>query len=91
MEADILAHSKWTIKRRLASLAHLKQTAQRIISSGECYSLKGLAINGRDLEKEGVKGRRIGELLRLALQKVIRGEWENEKEKLLTELKKNNW
>jgi len=91
MEADALAHSKWTVKRRLGLLNHLKKRAERILSSGECFSLHTLDLNGNDLSAKGVKGRRIGELLQLALQKVIRGDWENRKEILLSELEKNNW
>ena len=91
MEADTLAHSKWAVKKRLAQLEKLKEAGERILSSGECYSLKGLAITGADLSERGVTGQRIGHLLRLALQNVISGKWENRKETLLYELEKNNW
>lgn len=91
MEADTLAHSKWAVKKRLAQLQKLKEAGERILASGECYSLKGLAITGNDLSQHGVSGQRIGQLLRLALQNVILGKWENHKETLLCELEKNNW
>ncbi len=91
MEADTLAHSKWAVKKRLAQLQKLKESGEGILSSGECYSLKGLAITGNDLSEHGVMGERIGQLLRLALQNVILGKWENRKEALLYELEKNNW
>lgn len=91
MEADTLAHSKWTIKKRLAHVNQIKERGEEILKSGECYSLKGLAINGDHLEKAGVKGQRIGQLLNFALDKVIRGEWKNETESILCELEKNNW
>lgn len=90
MRADTLAHSKWTIRKRLDLLEKLKVTGEKILANGECYSLKTLAINGYDLESKGFSGRRIGEMLHFALQKVIRGEWENEKEALLDALEKNN-
>lgn len=91
MEADTLAHSRWSIKKRLAHVRELEATARDILTNGECYDLKGLAIDGRDLEAAGVRGARIGELLQLALQKVVRGQWENKRENLLSELAKNNW
>ena len=91
MEADTLAHSKWTVKRRLGQVHAIREKADRILKSGECYSLKGLAINGKDLEEKGFSGQKVGEILRFTLQKVISGEWENQKESLLRELDKNNW
>lgn len=91
MEADTLAHSKWTIKKRLQHVHEIEESGNKIIASGECYSLKTLTVNGRDLEEIGFSGPRVGDGLRFALQKVISGEWENQKEKILAELKKNNW
>ncbi|MBQ3074822.1 MAG: tRNA nucleotidyltransferase [Clostridia bacterium] len=91
MEADTLAHSKWAVKKRLAQIQKIKEAGERIIASGECYSLKGLAITGNDLAKLGISGQKIGQFLRLALQNVILGKWENKKDVLLYELKKNNW
>ncbi len=91
MRADTLAHSKWTIKKRLLQVEKLKTTAEEIIAAGECYRLKDLAIKGDDLSAHGIYGERIGELLRLCLQNVILDKWKNTKESLLYELKKNNW
>ncbi|MBP5289444.1 MAG: HD domain-containing protein [Clostridia bacterium] len=83
MEADILAHSKWTVKRRLVNLENIRDTAEQILSSGECYTLEGLAIKGNDLTGIGLAGPAVGEALNYALNKVIRGEWENDRESLL--------
>lgn len=91
MEADTLAHSKWTIKKRLEQLEWIKETAGQILASGECYSLRDLAINGNDLAEKGVRGERIGQLLQISLQNVILGKWENQKDAILFELEKNNW
>ncbi|MBR5295058.1 MAG: HD domain-containing protein [Clostridia bacterium] len=91
MRADTLSHSKWTIKKRLLQVEKLKEIGENILSTGECYNLKGLAIKGDDLSARGVRGERIGELLRICLQNVISEQWENKKEILLYELEKNNW
>lgn len=91
MEADTLAHSKWTVKKRMQNVQDIREEGERILRAGECYSLKGLAINGKDLEMKGFSGKEIGEKLNMALQKVILGEWKNEKETILCELDKNNW
>lgn len=87
MEADILAHSKWTVRKRLVNLENIRDTAEQILSSGECYTLDGLAIRGNDLVAAGLIGPAVGEALSLALNKVIRGEWANEKERLLAKLR----
>ncbi len=91
MEADTLAHSRWTVKRRLQHTRQIREKAKRILEAGECYSLAGLAINGKDLEEKGFSGPKVGEILRFTLQKVISGEWENQKSRILFELEKNNW
>ncbi len=91
MKADTLAHSKWTIKKRLAQVEKLKTMSEEILSLGECYDLKGLAIKGDDLVARGIQGERIGKLLGICLQNVISGKWKNDKESLLYELEKNNW
>jgi len=91
MEADTLAHSKWSVKKRLEHVRKIQKTAEDILLSGECFSLKSLAVGGQDLEERGVQGKRIGELLEMCLENVILGKWENKKEKLLFELEKNNW
>ena len=91
MEADTLAHSKWTVKKRLQNIQAIREEGERILRTGECYSLKGLAVDGKDLEEKGFSGKEIGEKLSFALQKVILGEWKNEKETILCELDKNNW
>ena len=89
MRADILAHSRITIPKRLASLRLLSEKAEQILENGECYSLKTLAVTGDDLAKLGFSGREIGEGLDLALKSVISGKWKNEKEVLLEALSKS--
>ena len=56
---------------------------------GDCYSLSALAIKGKDLVSLGIKpGPRMGELLHLALDYVMRNPKENEKEILLSYLER---
>ena len=81
----------WTIKKRLEGLEWVKETASEILASGECYSLRDLAINGNDLAEKGIRGEKIGNLLQISLQNVILGKWENKKDVILCELEKNNW
>ena len=59
-----------------------------IISDGECYSLKQLAVNGDDLITEGIPpGERLGNTLSFLLEGVIAGRWDNTKEVLLDQTK----
>ncbi len=88
MKADILAHSHWTIRKRLQALDSLAAKAEAILENGECYSLKDLAINGDDLAEIGLQGKSIGDALSLALKSVISGKWNNEKEEILSHFRK---
>lgn len=55
-----------------------------IIQENECFQLKDLAINGKDLINHGIpEGKTIGIILNTLLTMVIDGEVENEKSKLL--------
>lgn len=59
-----------------------------IIKSGECCSVKQLAITGSDLMERGVPaGPRIGELLNAALAAVLRDPQLNNKERIIEFLK----
>ncbi len=57
-----------------------------IAASGDCFSLKDLAVDGNDLKAIGIKeGKQIGEILNHLLDKVIDEEVANVKEELIAE------
>lgn len=59
---------------------------KEVLQEDECFSLKDLAVNGKDLMSIGYKsGKELGNTLNNLLQLVIDGECPNEKEKLLQE------
>ncbi|MBR6796969.1 MAG: CCA tRNA nucleotidyltransferase [Clostridia bacterium] len=59
-------------------------SVREILQNGECYDLKGLALDGDVLISAGVvRGRAVGEALELLLDAVIGGKVENSKECLL--------
>lgn len=61
----------------------------KILDKNICYNLKGLSVNGADLINLGIKeGKRIGELLNELLALVIENKIENEKELLISYVKK---
>lgn len=82
-KADNLAlspefHSRQQHYDRLAELM------QEILNEDACFSLKDLAVNGKDLIALGVKeGKQIGALLNLLLDKVIASQLPNSKDALL--------
>lgn len=57
-----------------SSLENLKHTEERfieIIKNKECFTIKDLDIDGKQIMAMGVKGKRIGEILEILLDKVI--------------------
>lgn len=57
-----------------------------ILREEECFSLRDLAIDGKDILALGVEeGAEVGRILRKVLERVIDGELANEKETLLRE------
>lgn len=87
--ADILAQSSYMRQEKLSTLDAVCKEYERILNSGECYSLSTLEVNGKDIIHLGVQsGEMIGALLNELLDKVINGELPNEKEVLLLYAKK---
>lgn len=54
-----------------------------LLRAETCFSLRQLAVSGRDVQALGLKGPAIGAALEGAFQKVLDGELPNEKEPLL--------
>lgn len=57
--------------------------ADEILSGGECYSLAGLAVTGKDLADAGFSGKALGRELERLLGLVCSGELSNDRETLL--------
>ena len=60
-----------------------------LLAEQPCFTLKDLAVNGRDLTAAGLKGKAIGEALQFLLEAVMDGRIPNEKEALLRFLSEN--
>ncbi|MBQ3417180.1 MAG: CCA tRNA nucleotidyltransferase [Ruminococcus sp.] len=89
MRADVYAQSMYKREEKLSNLDAVEVETERILTSGECYQLKMLAVSGRDIIHLGVaSGKQIGEILNTLLNMVIKGEIDNSREELLTEAKK---
>ncbi|MGN0452717.1 MAG: CCA tRNA nucleotidyltransferase [Ruminococcus sp.] len=81
--ADVSAQSEYKRSEKLNLLSAVELEANRIIAANECYSLKTLAVNGKDLEHLGFEGKSIGDTLEVLLRSVIRGKTQNNKTELI--------
>ena len=64
----------------------LDETVEKILEiekNKECYQIKDLDINGKDIESLGYRGKDIGEKLNILLNKVIENPELNKKEVLM--------
>ncbi|MDO4483605.1 MAG: CCA tRNA nucleotidyltransferase [Clostridia bacterium] len=64
--------------------AALRQVMRQVLDAGECFSLRQLQVNGRDMMILGLKGKQVGEALNVLLEAVIDGQVNNEHQALLT-------
>ena len=61
----------------------IRAMAERILFEKQCFTLKDLCLDGKDLIDLGYEeGKKIGEILNLILGMVIEGELDNDKDKI---------
>lgn len=82
--ADAKAHNPICAKERIENINNIEQIFKEIVRNNECFSLKDLAVDGKDLIDLGCykSGKELGEILDKLLQMVINGV-NNNKEVLL--------
>ena len=66
----------------------LKELAEDIVKSEECFSLKTLKVDGKDASEVGFKGKEIGEVLDTILSDVMAGNIPNDRQALMKSLMK---
>lgn len=85
-KADNKAQNLELSSDRIKELSEIEAIIDEVLQEDECFSLKDLAVNGKDLIGVGYKaGKELGNALNKLLQLVIDGDCPNEKEKLLQE------
>lgn len=85
-KADNKAQNLELSSDRIKELSEIESLIDEVLQEEECFSLKDLAVNGKDLMSIGYKtGKELGNTLNRLLQLVIDGDCPNEKEKLLQE------
>lgn len=74
-------------KERLRKLSEIREIAHTIIAERQCFSIKDLAVNGRDIMAAGCsEGPMVGQVLNHLASRVIDGDIPNNREVLLTEV-----
>ena len=82
--ADGMGQAYELVKDRLAELEEMRAKAEEIVAQGQCFTLKDLAVNGRDVMAAGIApGPEVGRVLDRLLEQVLSGEFPNEREALL--------
>ena len=85
-KADNKAQNLELSSDRIKELSEIEALIDEVLQEDECFSLKDVAVNGKDLIGVGYKtGKELGNTLNKLLQLVIDGDCPNEKEKLLQE------
>lgn len=86
--ADVKSQNPLYREERLANIFSFKETVEEVLAAKECFSLRSLAIGGKDLLALGVpQSPRIGEILNLLLQQVMDEALPNEREALIAAAK----
>lgn len=87
--ADIKAHTEGTQESRIEKCQALGTIMSDILEQEQCFSMKDLAIRGKDILAFGVpEGKIVGDILNHILDMVINGELENYIEVQMEEAKR---
>ncbi len=86
--ADVLSHAP-NDHYRVAEIKQINALVDEVVAEAQCFSLRNLAVNGRDVLELGIpRGKKVGEILAFLLNEVIEERLANDREVLLTEIKK---
>ena len=84
MEADDLGNRP-EYQESQSFFDRYRKIAAEILEKDECFSLKNLAVNGKDLIESGISpGPEMGKILDILLEKVVEEELPNDKNSLLS-------
>ncbi len=80
--ADNLAQAP-AYRGRQAELDRAEEILSQLLAEGACFSLKQLAVNGRDMMELGLAGPAVGRMLHRLLDRVLEEKLPNDREMLL--------
>ena len=81
--ADRIATGYSSPEREDCRMKERLDALDALLAEQPCFTLKDLAVNGRDLQAEGLRGKEIGETLQRLLEAVMDGTLENTRDVLL--------
>jgi len=88
MEADTMGKSEFAKKMLLPAVEQVRRSYEEILRDQECFTLKQLAIGGKDLIDIGIlPGKIMGEILNRLLEEVLEDPKRNERGLLLARAK----
>lgn len=88
-EGDCLGQIPSLKEERFGETVAIRCVISKILEQQQCFSLKDLAINGRDVMAQGIReGKRVGETLQWVLDAVIDGALPNDRDVLLEAIQK---
>ena len=85
-EADMGSKGKGK-PEEISQFSYLRALLDEIYAENACLSLKDLAVDGNDMMRLGITGKRIGTTLKYLLEQILDEKLPNEKDSLLTAAK----
>ena len=82
--ADVRSQNPAYTDERVQNIQAFEAALEAVLAAEQCFSMKHLAVNGKDMMELGIpQGREIGQILNLLLDQVVEGTLPNEKAALL--------
>ncbi len=82
--ADVKSQNPIYTDERVENIKAFESALDSVLAAEQCFSMKDLAVNGKDMMLLGVpQGKDIGRILNILLEQVVEGELQNEKAALL--------
>lgn len=81
--ADALAKAPDAVREQIGRLDKVRVVLLDVLDTGQCYCRKMLAVDGKDLQALGARGKTVGDLLAFLLDEVLDGALQNQRESLL--------
>lgn len=88
--ADAQAKAPKARQEQEERIVQVKAIARKVIEEKQCFSRQMLAVNGTDIKRLGIEGKRIGKALSFLLEQVIEGTLTNHRVDLLRAVEKWN-
>ena len=83
--ADVKSQNPIYTDERVANITAFESALDAVLAAEQCFSMKHLSVNGRDLIELGVpQGQKIGRILNTLLDQVVEGTLPNDRETLMT-------